>query len=251
MDEPKRLSLRHAVKRMTEVKAFPDWLLVSDVDDTLAGDEEGIAAFSRHRVPLVLNTSRPLGSLRMTMAAFPAGLRVDGVIAGLGTEIQLGGAFQSEWTARFAAWDRGPVDEIMAGAGMPPHPEEMQTPFKASYSVPRGRWEDLHARVRAASPASRIIASGDSDFDVIPALGGKDHATLWVAGKLGIDPGRLIVAGDSGNDLAMFQAAGKAIAVGNARAELLERADPARTYFSEGNRAWGLIEGLRHWGALA
>lgn len=246
-----RLSLRHAVKRMTEEKASPDWLLVSDIDDTLAGDDEGIAAFSKHRVRLVLNSSRPLASVRKTLAGFPAGLRIDGVITGLGTEILLGGIFQTGWIARFTGWDRRPVDDIMEHAGMLPHPDEMQTPFKASFSVPADRRDELHAKVRAATPDSRIIVSGDSDFDVIPALGGKDHATLWVAGKLGIDPARLIVAGDSGNDLAMFQAAGKAIAVGNARAELLDRADPARTYFAKGRRAWGLIEGLRHWGALA
>ena len=73
---------------------------------------------------------------------------------------------------------------------------------------------------------------------------------MWVAARLGIPPERLIVAGDSGNDLAMFHAAGKAIAVGNARDELLERADPLRTFIARGPRAWGLIEGLRHWGAI-
>ena len=250
MDEPMRPSLQHAVKRMMQKQASPAWLLVSDIDDTLAGDDEGIAAFSRHQVRLVLNSSRPLGSVRETMAGFPAELRIDGVITALGTEILLDGALQTDWTDRFAGWDRGPVDDLMARAGMQPHPAEMQTPFKASFSVPCERWDEFHTAVRAAAPASRIIASGDSDFDVIPALGGKDHATLWVAGRLGIDPARLIVAGDSGNDLAMFLAAGKAIAVGNARAELLDRADPARTYFAKGTRAWGLIEGLRHWGAL-
>lgn len=246
-----RPSLRHAVKRMTKEKASHGWLLVSDIDDTLAGDDEGIAAFSKFRVRLVLNSSRPLASVRKTMAGFPAGLNVEGVISGLGTEILLDGSFQPRWTARFTGWDRGRIDGIMARAGIIPHEEEMQTPFKASFSVAPARRDELHAAVLAAAPDSRVITSGDSDFDVIPALAGKDRAALWVAAELGIDPARLIVAGDSGNDLAMFQAAGKAIAVGNARAELLDRADPAKTYFAKGHRAWGLIEGLRHWGALA
>jgi hypothetical protein len=247
-----RPALRHAVKRMMEKKASPDWLLVSDVDDTLAGDDEGVAAYSKHcrGVRLVLNSSRPLGSLRETMAGFPKDLRIDGVVAGLGTEILLDGILQTEWTARFAGWDRGAADHVMARAGMPPHAEAMQTPHKASFAVPRGRWKEMKAAVRAALPQCRIITSGRSDFDVIPASAGKDHATRWVAGRLGIAPERLIVAGDSGNDLAMFLAADRAIAVGNARAELLERADPARTYFAEASRAWGLIEGLRHWGAI-
>lgn len=235
-----------------EDKASPDWLLVSDIDDTLAGDDEGIAAFSKLRgeVRLVLNSSRPLGSVRETMAAFPANLCIDGVVTALGTEILLDGMLQTEWATRFADWDRGAVDAVMARAGMRPHAEEMQTPYKASFAVPHRRREEMKAAIRAALPQCRIIASGESDFDVIPALGGKDHATLWVAGKLGIDPARLIVAGDSGNDLAMFRAAGKAIAVGNARAELVDRADPEKTYFAKAHRAWGLIEGLRHWGAI-
>ena len=216
-----RPALRHAVKRMINGEPSPDWLLVSDIDDTLAGDDEGIAAFSKHC----------------------RGVR-------LGTEVQLEGALQTGWTARFAGWDRGAVDRVMARAGMRPHAEAMQTPYKASFAVPRGQWKEMMAAVRAALPQCRIITSGGSANDENPALGGKDHATRGVAGRLGIAPARLIVAGDSGNDLAMFLAADRAIAVGNARAELLERADPVRTYFAKATRAWGLIEGLRHWGAI-
>ncbi len=229
-----------------------DWLLVSDIDDTLAGDDEGLAAFAREcaGVRLVLNSSRPMASVRKTLAGFPEGLPVDGIIAALGTEITIDGASQVEWEARFADWNRVPVDEAMARLGMRAHVEEMQTPYKASFAVPRERWDEVREIVWAAAPGSRIVVSGGSDFDVIPAAAGKDLAALWVSRRLRIDPGRLIVAGDSGNDLALFLAADKAIAVGNARAELVERADPARTYFAKGPRAWGLIEGLRHWGAV-
>jgi hypothetical protein len=231
---------------------LPRWLLVSDVDDTLAGDEGGLAAFSRvaRSVVLVLNSSRPKESVLKTLESVPASFRPDGIITALGTEISLAGVEQTDWTGRFDGWNRGPVDDLMRGIGAIPHPPEMQTRFKASYSVPKVRWDEVRGRVLALAPGSRVIASGDSDFDVIPAAAGKDRATLWVAGRLDVPLSRLVVAGDSGNDLAMFDASPRAIAVGNARAELLDRADPARTFFASRPHAWGVIEGLRHWGAI-
>ncbi len=236
-----------------EEEEEPRWLLVSDVDDTLAGDEGGLADFAREGggVLLVLNSSRPRESVLRTVEGFPAGLRVDGVITALGTEILWQGEDLAEWTRGFSGWNRWPVDKLMEREGMRAHPQEMQTVFKASFSVPRARWEDLQAAVLAAAPESRVIVSGESDFDVIPAAAGKDRATLWMAERLGVPPERLVVSGDSANDLAMFQAAPRAIAVGNARRELLERADPHRTYFARGERARGILEGLRHWGAIS
>jgi hydroxymethylpyrimidine pyrophosphatase-like HAD family hydrolase len=230
----------------------PRWLLVSDVDDTLTGDEGGLAAFARTcaGVVLVLNSSRPRASVLKTLDSMPPQLRVDGLITALGTELTLAGAATADWPARFESWQRGPIDDLMVRAGAVPHPSEMQTPYKASFAVPRDHWRELEEAVTGLSPDSQVITSGESDFDVIPAAAGKANATRWVAERLGIDPSRLVVAGDSGNDLAMFEAAPRAIAVGNARAELVERVDPERTYFAHRPRAWGLIEGLRHWKAI-
>jgi hydroxymethylpyrimidine pyrophosphatase-like HAD family hydrolase len=228
------------------------WLLVSDVDGTLTGSDEGILALAGIgiQIALVLNSSRPRESVIRTLDLLPPALRIEGLISAMGTEIWLRGVDQVEWVEQFADWDRGPVDEFMTKAGAIPHRAEMQTRYKASFAVPAERWEYLRGKILALSPESRVITSGESDFDVIPAAAGKDKSTSWVARKLGFDPGRVIVAGDSGNDLAMFRAARMAIAVGNARRELVEKADPDRTYFAEKESACGLIEGLRHWGAI-
>src|SRR5690606_33296071 len=165
-------------------------------------------------------------------------------------EIHLAGEEQEDWSRHFAAWDRGPVDAFMQSHGIAPHLPMMQTPFKASFEVPAERWPYFRQEILDRVPDSQVITSGESDFDVIPAAAGKDKATAWAAAKLGFPPSHVIVAGDSGNDLAMFNAARMAIAVGNARSELIERADADRTYFAAGNHAFGLIEGLKHWGAI-
>lgn len=177
-------------------------------------------------------------------------LAIDGLVTALGTEILLAGRDLPEWAPRFGDWDRRIIDELMAGEGMAPHSAEMQTPFKASFAVPAERAEEVKAMVMERLPDTRVILSGQSDFDAIPAAGGKDKATLHIAEWFGIPRERLVVAGDSGNDLAMFETAAMAIAVGNARSELVARADPVRTYFAKAGHAGGILEGLRHWGAL-
>ena len=228
------------------------WLLVSDVDGTLTGNDGGVAALARVGIEfmLVLNSSRPRASVIRTLDTLPSPLRLEGLITAMGTEIHLAGEDQSEWTRTFGDWSRGPVDTFMAKKGMIPHEAEMQTAYKASFSVPAGKWPYFRRAVLDLAPESQVITSGESDFDVIPSLAGKDRATRWVVGKLGVDPARVVVAGDSGNDLTMFNAARMAIAVGNSRPELLERADPNRTFFATEKHAFGVIEGLKHWGAI-
>ncbi len=228
------------------------WLLVSDVDGTLTGSDEGVAALAGIgiQVSLVLNGSRPRESVLRTLELLPLTLRVDGLISAMGTEICLAGADQPEWIDHFRDWDRGPVDEFMEKAGVVPHLPEMQSRYKASFAVPAERWPYFRRKILDLSPRSQVVTSGNSDFDVIPSAAGKDNATRWVARKLGFDSSRVIVAGDSANDLAMFNAVRMAIAVGNARPELIERADPNRTYFAREESAFGVIEGLKHWGAI-
>jgi len=228
------------------------WLLVSDVDGTLTGNDGGVRALAGLgiHVALVLNSSRPRESVVETLERLPPSLRLTGLISGMGTEICLRGADQPEWTRRFEDWDRGPVDSFMGRVGILPHRPNFQTPYKASFTVPAKRWPYFRRQILDIAPHSQVITSGESDFDVIPAEAGKDKAMLWVARALGFDPGRVIVAGDSANDLTMFNAARMAIAVGNARQELVERADPNRTYFARENHGLGVIEGLKHWGAI-
>jgi hypothetical protein len=229
-----------------------NWLLVSDVDETLAGEGSPLADFAKIARPilLILNSSRPRDSVLRTIATFPESLRIDGCITAMGTEILHLGHDLPGWQQTFAGWDRRLIDETFARFPAIPHAAEFQTRFKASYSLPSELWSEAREAIHSLDLPCEIITSGSSDVDVIPAAAGKGNATLWIAHHLGIPLDRLIVAGDSANDLAMFHAAEMAIAVGNARRELTDHARPATTFFSTQPRALGLLEGLRHWGAL-
>ncbi len=233
------------------------WLLVSDVDDTLTGDDTALAALGEtlrhHRATIMvaLNSSRPAPSIARTLErVFPKVFPVDAVISALGTEIAVGGVMLSRWTERFLGWPRDRIARVVGSRGYLPHDAEFQTPWKASFAVPADAWSDVTAALAAENLPCRIITSGRSDLDIIPPTAGKDAAALFLASHLGIERSRLVVAGDSGNDLALFSVAARAIAVGNARRELLAAMPIDVSYHASLHHAAGVGEGLAHFGLL-
>ncbi len=240
----------------TDSHPHPAWLLVSDIDDTLLGDDQAFRDFvtavaAAPALLVVLNSSRPAGSVQSTLRTLPLPFEPHGLITAMGTEIVLGGIPAPGWKDRFTNWNRSLIDAVMTGLGTEPHAAEYQTPYKASFAVPPDRQAEARERLTATGLDLRIIASGASDFDILPARAGKGEATLHAATCLGIDPAQhLVVAGDSGNDLAMFDACPRGVVVGNARDELRNAVDPARAYHARATHAAGILEGLRHWGAL-
>lgn len=230
------------------------WLLVSDIDYTLTGDEEALAELlglieESPGVRLAVNSSRPRASVERTLASFPVPFEPAGMITAMGTEVAAGAPLGG-WQERFAGWDRSVVDEIMAGLGAVAHDDEFQTRYKASYAVEgAAKQEAARQAIAASGQDCRVVISGASDMDVLPPGAGKGEATLFLARELGIDVGeRLVVAGDSGNDVAMFEVSPRGILVGNAGAELREAVRPGRAYQARAPHAAGILEGLRHWG---
>lgn len=236
------------------------WLLISDVDDTLTGDDDALADFvpivseRSPRLRVALNSSRPADSVDATLAGvFPAGFKPDAVITAMGTQIRINGRQVEAWRQRFDGWPRGKIVEAVTGLGHRAHDAEFQTPHKASFAVPRGEAQDeVAAALKQQGLPCRIIASGADDLDILPPGGGKDHATRFLAEYLGVEPANhLVVAGDSANDLAMFRVASRAIAVGNARRELLDAMPPDTSYHAAAKHAAGVLEGLEHYGVWA
>ena len=233
------------------------WLLISDVDDTLTGDDAALARLAqairdrRPRLRIALNSSRPATSVDATVArTFPDTFCPDAIITAMGTQIRVAGAWMQAWTDRFSGWPRDRIVSLVTSLSHRLHDAEYQTPHKASFAVPRGEAQDeVKAALEQAGLPFRMIASGRDDLDILPPGAGKDHATCFLAKRLGIDVDRrLVVAGDSANDLAMFEVAPFAIAVGNARRELIDAMPPDTSYHARTHHAAGVLEGLEHFG---
>ena len=234
------------------------WLLVSDIDDTLTGDRAALDALwnavrhSTHPLKFALNSSRPSASVDETIATyFPENFAPDAIITGLGTEIRVNGDWLEEWSAAFADWPREEIVALVSRMGFEPHPPQFQTPGKASFAVPG---KEAYALVIAELERNHLpfqaLFSGESDLDLLAPGAGKDAASRYLAEFYGIMPEKIIAAGDSGNDLAMFKAAGRAIAVGNARRELIDAMPMEKTYLAKSHHAAGVHEGLVELGIL-
>ncbi len=226
-----------------------EWMLVSDVDDTLLGDEgafEEFVAVARATAGLlvVVDSSRPIPSVLASFAATPTEWRPDGIIGALGTEILLAGRRLQEWERRFATWDRRPVDAVMARLGFPSHEPEFQTPAKASFAVPAEARATARRALAAAGIAARIVASGETNFDVLPPGAGKAPAARHLATRLGVPLERVVTVGDSANDADLLRL-GRGVLVANATSELRDLVADTAVYRSPCSHARGVVDGLR------
>lgn len=93
-----------------------------------------------------------------------------------------------------------------------------------------------------------ILPSHGEYIDVLPDVLGKGQAVAFLQKELGLDPERVVVAGDSGNDREMFETRFKGILPANALDELKAIANQPWHYHSPLPAGRGVLEGLHHFG---
>ncbi|BAM02861.1 HAD-IIB family hydrolase [Phycisphaera mikurensis] len=243
----------------------PPYILLSDVDDTLLGDDAATRRFAdfvesrRDRLAFVMNSSRfvasQLRSLEETALPGP-----DLLIGGMGTEIALppGGsrlpdaqAHADIWRAKhLAGWDVVKVVGVLDRfPGVEPQPEANQSDLKQSRYLRDASEEDLAAlrgELADVGQDVRVTYSSARDLDVTPAGADKSTAVRFVMKSFGYDDGHAAVAGDSGNDRAMLTCGAWGIVVANHRPELADLAGE-RIHRAAAGHADGVIEGLKRW----
>lgn len=88
-----------------------------------------------------------------------------------------------------------------------------------------------------------LVSSADHNFELASRNASKGQALKRLAQKLGIPMAETAAVGDSLNDYSMLQAAGKGIAMGNAREDIKEIAD-AVTLTNDQNGVAHMIRNL-------
>lgn len=233
-------------------------LLATDLDGTLVGDDHALRqlndelAAARGHLALAYVTGRSLTScLRLVDEA---GLLVpDVIVASVGSYIYEG----PDWTLDLH-WHRKLSqnwcsERVRAVAGffpaLVPQPLDAQSVLKCSYYLP----EDEAARtlpalirtLRRQRVNAQVIYSSGCDVDLLPTASGKGNAVRYLAQRMGLGLERVLVCGDSGNDLTMLQLGCPAAVVANGRPELAIGV-PAHVYRAQTPYAAGVEEALRH-----
>jgi sucrose-6F-phosphate phosphohydrolase len=243
---------------MTQNSMISRWLFVTDVDDTLLGEDSSLAGLAselelkRKEVILVFNSSRPCASVRKTIQTNPLLPKPDFLVGALGTEIEIRpGQIMKEYPQVFDFdWDRERIDALLEQLALQPHPEEFQTQYKASYSVNgQEQYEQVLDLLAGNGIEVKVIYSGRTNLDLIPKNAGKGAAIQYLREMLNITMERVVTAGDSKNDLDMFAYPNKVIVVGNAEPEI-KNLKGGHVYQARARHAAGVLEGLRFWEVL-
>ncbi len=239
-------------------------LFCSDLDGTLVGNPEGTQRFTSAwealgpKRPLLCYSSGRLLSDARDLLKAEALPRPDYLITGVGTEIYDHGAAKalSDYPETYrGVWDLEKVEAVLEQIpGIARQPAEFSHAHKSSWflhNATPSAIQELEEKLRTEGIDATVVYSSARDLDVLPGQASKGHALQWLCQHLNIPLDRVLVAGDTGNDVGMFLLPGvRGIVVENAQPELLEATVKLPVFVTGMQVADGVIEGLRHYGVI-
>lgn len=260
-------------------------LLVSDLDDTMIGDDAATAEFRDYWESealtrgslLVYNTGRAVDKFQELCQQKQHCLAMpDVLMSSVGTKVynwQNGSWVEDlQYASRLDhAWKLDTVREAtyaaLAAAGrekMHFRPPEEQNDHKVTCGVHVDVIDQVQQQISESLDAdgveARLILSGKGDWrflDIVSVNAGKLQALEFVRQKYGFAHNRTIACGDSGNDKDMLSGQNLAIVVGNAQPDLLKWVNDTqlspgsadgRLLITEEHMARGILEGLQTFG---
>ncbi|MCA2373263.1 HAD family hydrolase [Agrobacterium genomosp. 3 str. CIP 111-78] len=239
-------------------------LFSTDLDGTVVGNNDATRRFrdfwqslpDEHRPVLVFNSGRLVDDQLALLEEVPLP-RPDYIIGGVGTMLHAKERGELESAYRHSlgtGFDPRRIADVMGRLpDVTMQAEQYQHSLKSSWflhDADEKALADIEAALLAAKIDARIVYSSGRDLDILPKAADKGAALAWLCGQLHIGLDESVVAGDTGNDRAMFELNDvRGVIVGNALPELVSMANSnGRFYLSGATEADGVIEGLRHWG---
>jgi sucrose-6-phosphatase len=240
------------------------FLLVSDLDNTLVGDDQALSVLkqslqeNREQISLIYATGRSYTSARALQKEQTL-LEPDFWITGVGSEIYHQGTRDLQWAQQLSeGWDR--AQAVSIAQKFPPlslQPINEQNPHKISYFLDPNANTDILTKLQLALTdaglAMQVVFSSNRDVDILSTKGDKGRAVLYLRDQLNVSAEKTLVCGDSGNDISLFKHSQLGLIVSNAQPELLDwhrnYGQPSH-YLADKPYAWGILEGLSHFQLL-
>lgn len=230
-------------------------LIISDIDNTLTGSHDAIGRLadflSTRDMLLAVASGRSLPSTRQALAAW--GIEEPQLmITSVGAEIYYNGRLWQEWERHLDhGWNRAALQATLSSIhAMHLQPDEEQRPHKLSYYLDPGsvNGDTVRRVLRAAGHKANVIVSHGSYLDILPARADKGKAVNFCIQRFGFDRSRVLVAGDSGNDIDMLTLPTPAVVVGNHTSEVEFLRTRPDVYFAVSHHADAIVEGAVHFG---
>ena len=235
-----------------------DRLIITDLDNTLTGDERALAEFCEiirgtEQVGFGIATGRSLQSAqeRINELNLPT---PDLLETAVGTELYYGEKLTPDrsWRKQIDYhWKPAEIRELLdRQEGFYPQADEEQTEFKISYELDAKVTpgiQQIRRMLREAGIRANVVFSLGMYLDIIPVRAGSDLAMRHLLYKWGFAPEQVLVAGDSGNDEGMLKGRTLGVVVGNYSEELEPLRKWPRIYFAEAPHARGILEGIEYY----
>lgn len=238
-----------------------DRLIITDLDNTLTGDDEALREFievlnANDNVGFGVATGRRLDSALALIEEL--GLpRPDLIDTDVGTQLHYGSQLTPDRSWRKSigyAWRPDEIRRVLDEVpGLELQGEESQSEFKISYrydSKQKITSKQIKKLLREAGLCAKVVMSLGTFLDVLPVRGGSDLSMRHVLWKWGFAPEHVLVAGDSGNDAGMLLGRTLGVVVANHSKELNRLRNRPRIYFADSSHAAGILEGIRYYNFL-
>jgi len=238
-----------------------DKMLITDIDDTLVGDDESLEEFieimekNRNEVGFGVATGRSLELVDEILKEKNIPVP-DVIISSVGTEIYYGPdmnnlSMDSGWRSHISyQWKPDRIKEVLSDFDfLEPQDRDGERDFKISYNMDSNddHLAKIHQRLTENKLRYQLIYSHDAYLDILPQRASKGRAIQYLGNKWDIKPENTLVSGDSGNDYEMLYGKRLAVVVGNHSPEIERLRGNRRVYFADSNYAAGIIEGVKYY----
>jgi sucrose-phosphate synthase len=235
-----------------------DRLIITDLDNTLTGDEEALREFceiirSSDQIGFGIATGRRLDSVLEMIEEFNLP-KPDLLETAVGTELYYGEKLTPDLSWRRQInyqWKPSLIRALLDDQpGFYLQPEHEQSEFKISYELDTSvtpNIQRIKRMLREAGIRANVVFSLGMYLDIIPVRAGSDLAMRHMLYKWGFAPEQVLVAGDSGNDEGMLKGRTLGVVVGNYSEELEKLRSWPRIYFAEAHHARGILEGIEYY----
>lgn len=236
-----------------------DRIVITDIDNTLTGDEEALQNFKAELSRFPENVAFGIATGRNFEEATELlrSLEIptpDLMVCAVGTEIYYGEKLIEDrsWRKRIGyEWKRNEIISVLSEIdGVELQPEHCQSTYKISFTLD----EELAPKpgvlrriLRENGCRAKLIVSLGSYLDIIPIRAGDGLAIRHLAFRWGLAPERLLVVGDSGNDEEMLKGQTLGVVVANHSPELRKLRSHGRILFAESSHASAILEGIRYY----